>query len=72
LNGEQALEAPARGDHSSAVSAKYYQTLGIASGPRRNDSQVADYHRVSGVIGRQPWLRCWARLFRKFVRANCK
>ena len=72
LNGEQALEARVRGDHSSGVSAKYYQTLGIASGSRRKDSQVADYHRVSDIMGRQPWLRCWARLFRKFVRANRK
>jgi hypothetical protein len=70
LNGEQALEARARGDHSSAVSAKYYQTLGMASGSRPKGSQVADCHRVSGVMERQPWLRCWARLLRKFMRAD--
>jgi len=72
LDGEQALEARARGDHSRGVSAKYYQTFAIASGSRRKDSQVADYHRVSGVMGRPPWLRRWARLFGKFVSANCK
>jgi hypothetical protein len=72
LNGEQILEARARGDHSSALSAKYYQTLGMASGSRPKGSQLADWHRVSDVMGRQPWLRCWARLFRRFMRANHK